>query len=371
MLSCNSNIDNPRYLVDDCCSEKNSSINLNRVLLSSYFKSRIIVIEPTKDNIIGKVNKIIKKDSIIYLLNNNKSIAMFKNNGKYIGNLNKQGHGPNEYNEILDFDVFNKHIFILSYKQINEYDHGGNFLKQISLNFIATKFKCTENGMLFQSSMHDKVLLSTDNNGNIEKTYLKRDLSNRLTRDIPFANISDSELIYQIGYTNDVIIYNYKTLHFSNSQLINKDNSLSHLRYEKLLSIFGEEADRKINRHVFYDGISSYKNYLLFPYLHNDKVNLIVFDMQTDSCFDLAIHQNQYIIDDISYTSPFFLQSLALSQSDDSFLTYVYAYKIKEGISNFSNLYPEYRENESFTNMKKIIGALQDENSPVLIELKL
>lgn len=368
--SCSSNIDNRKYLVDESCS-KMSNNNLNKVLLSSYFKSNIILIEPTKDIVIGKINKIIKKDSIIYFLNDYKSIAIFNKYGKYICNISKQGHGPSEYNEILDFDVFNKHIFILSYKKIYEYDSDGNFIRKINLEFIANKFKYTEHGILFQSSMYDKVLVSTDINGKITNTYLKRDLTNRLTRDIPFTTISDCELLYQIGYSNDIIIYNYKTMHFSNSKIIKKSNALSHHGYEKLLALFGDEADRKINRHVYFDGISCYQNYLLFPYINNDKVNLIVFDMLSKNYLDLSINKDHNIIDDISFTDPFFLQNLALTDSDDSFLTYVYAHKIKEGIRNFSALFPEYSKNENYLHMMNIIGMIQDDNSPILIELKL
>ena len=61
----------------------------------------------TADNcLVGRIEKMVIQDGKIYLQDKaQKAIIIFNENGKFIHKLNKQGGGPDEYRNILDFDV--------------------------------------------------------------------------------------------------------------------------------------------------------------------------------------------------------------------------------------------------------------------------
>jgi hypothetical protein len=74
----------------------------------------------------------------------------------------------------------------------------------------------------------------------------------------------------------------------------------------------------------------------------------------------------QKSIDDVTFTSPFFMQYSFLSDSKDSFITYVAPQDISEGLKENSS----YKDTENYQKLTAILenmGDLDDAN-PMLIE---
>lgn len=79
-------------------------------------KAKIVSLE-TKNYIVGNPEKIIKDDSLYYILDNrySKCIYLFNTKGKEAGVFKKVGQGNNEYLDIKDFDLDNEQIVLLCF----------------------------------------------------------------------------------------------------------------------------------------------------------------------------------------------------------------------------------------------------------------
>ena len=106
LLACKANLkkDQENILVPTILKqeEPNSKIKLSEIITDHY---RIIPLETKKECLIGSINKIVKSDSIFYVLSNESKIQTFSYEGKYLSTLEKIGRGPEEYTYIGDFDV--------------------------------------------------------------------------------------------------------------------------------------------------------------------------------------------------------------------------------------------------------------------------
>lgn len=71
--------------------ESNSKIKLSEIITKHY---RVIPLETQKTSLVGSINKIIKQDSIFYVLSNERKIQTFNFEGKYLSTLDKMGRGP-------------------------------------------------------------------------------------------------------------------------------------------------------------------------------------------------------------------------------------------------------------------------------------
>ena len=85
----------------------------------------IIKLETHEECIIGRITKILYKNERFFIFDRaSQAIYVFNKNGNYERKLSKQGYGPNEYQEIRDFDINERgDIRILTHTSINTYDN--------------------------------------------------------------------------------------------------------------------------------------------------------------------------------------------------------------------------------------------------------
>jgi hypothetical protein len=85
----------------------------------------IIKLETHEECIIGRITKILYKNERFFIFDRaSQAIYVFNKNGSYEKKLSKQGYGPNEYQEIRDFDINERgDIRILTHSSINTYDN--------------------------------------------------------------------------------------------------------------------------------------------------------------------------------------------------------------------------------------------------------
>jgi hypothetical protein len=112
--------------------------NEQRMKLSSIFsKVKTIILETTKESVIGRVQSLQVFDDRIFIMDNRAqgTVLMFDINGKFIHKIGNLGAGPGEYMYATDFtiDPVKKEIYILySNFHINRYTIDGKFINKIS-----------------------------------------------------------------------------------------------------------------------------------------------------------------------------------------------------------------------------------------------
>lgn len=133
---------NPNLYIADI---DNASMQ-NRILFSDIFKEmQTIVLEASKEAIIGTINKIKVTNDMIFILDGKrpKSLKVFSLSGKFIREIGIWGRAPGEYTSLSDFtlDTVNKIIYTMdpTLQKIYKYDlNTGEFLGDYKLNGAKT-----------------------------------------------------------------------------------------------------------------------------------------------------------------------------------------------------------------------------------------
>jgi hypothetical protein len=73
----------------------------------------MVVLETSDDCLIGNIDKLIYRNNIYYLLDNNgNTVFLFDSKGKFISKLHKKGTGPDEYSQLGAFCIVGKNIWV-------------------------------------------------------------------------------------------------------------------------------------------------------------------------------------------------------------------------------------------------------------------
>lgn len=211
------------------CNSENKSIDFlqvdvkledNTIHLSDIFSSvEIVPLQTTDLSLITDGAQLKFSDQFIFI-ESNKSIKLFDYEGNFVKNIDRKGNGVGEYLGISDFyvDDNSKKIEVLDKRQkkILQYNHNGDYLSEIPLNFWAVKFTRDTNKDLFVYSGNER-----DNNNaykfnifdNEGKSYRFYGIDEKKSK---FLNILNLEHFYKSGDEmlffepfNDTI-YNFK-----------------------------------------------------------------------------------------------------------------------------------------------------------------
>ncbi len=128
---------------------------IDGLILRSFFLE-----ETSHDYMISSADKIVIKDSIIYILDRSqRKIVSFDMNGRPLSFLARRGRGPLEYLQISDFDVDdNGSIFVLDGQKdkVFEYDKTGSLVFSSEIPFEASFIKLLKDkGFAFGVSAWD------------------------------------------------------------------------------------------------------------------------------------------------------------------------------------------------------------------------
>ena len=84
-----------------------------KVKLSEFASGSLIVL-PTSDSLLlNEINRIYIKDNFVYLADPS-SLYRFSESGECLGCISRQGNGPEEYNNISDFQIDGEQVWIMS-----------------------------------------------------------------------------------------------------------------------------------------------------------------------------------------------------------------------------------------------------------------
>jgi len=234
----------------------------------------LIYLDEPDGMMLGVVNKIMKQDSTYYLLDSNKSKAIYayNSNGNYISRFYSLGGGPREYFLILDFDVdyTNDEIALLcSPSKIIFTDLQLSFKREVPLgNNYYERISITKDD-IFVFSYSGEVVERYNRGGELlNKTIVKNNLSKGnvfFPQDV-FYKISDKHFMQSPG---DDIIYIERDGIWVKYRSIDYDNKVSS---EKLYSQKKEEditfKEKLSNPVPYIKSIFEYKQetYILYLY---------------------------------------------------------------------------------------------------------
>lgn len=154
VISCNSGNKSIDFLQVDVKLEDNT------IHLSDIFSSvEIVPLQTTDLSLITDGAQLKFSDQFIFI-ESNKSIKLFDYEGNFVKNIDRKGNGAGEYLGISDFyvDDNSKKIEVLDKRQkkILQYNHNGDYLSEIPLNFWAVKFTRDTNKDLFVYSGNER-----------------------------------------------------------------------------------------------------------------------------------------------------------------------------------------------------------------------
>lgn len=362
-----------------CCKEKqqfsNESVtSLKSVAskpqqISSMLQSfKVIQLETTDQSLIGgHIGKIKKIANKYFISSDKKELLVFDSTGLFIKKIGKIGQGPGEYSSISDYDVFeNGNIAILDINKLLLYDKYGIYIKTVPLDITGFNIKIiNEDRILLYSSGEKYVIYEFNMSGRIINKKIESLQSTRLGRNIAFTIYGHNKIITQIGHSNDFVFYNCDNNEFSFSKLLS-DNILTASREEDLIKNNGLRYLNTLPDLKFIDGVAGCNTHLLFACgSTNDDFSAQILNVD-EKKIQHVISKND--INDITFTSPFFMEYACLAEAKDCFITYVYHDDIHTGLKEHNEFSenPNYRKFEEFYSNKNE-KEIQEKN-PLLVE---
>ncbi|OFZ11337.1 MAG: hypothetical protein A2465_09420 [Bacteroidetes bacterium RIFOXYC2_FULL_39_11] len=95
-----------------------------------------IPLETNSESVVGKIfaHRIFYEKRFFYLMEQNRSIIIHDNDGKYFNKINKLGRGPQEYDGVSDIniDLITGNLHIMTQNRILEYSINGDFIRIVN-----------------------------------------------------------------------------------------------------------------------------------------------------------------------------------------------------------------------------------------------
>ena len=302
---------------------QSKEIDLSKV----FVNSRIIPLETNQNSIIGGFSmKTIKRNSHFFIQSTN-DVVIFNAKGEFISRLSKVGSGPEEYPDLLDFDVVDPlgEIWISSNKGIKRYDFPSlEFKGNIDVPFAARRFKYINDSTVIAKTSEDITYCIFDIEGKTKKSFYEKNIANSANKPLGFIKIGNL-IVSQLEDTNSAICFDVETNEFSIRHLIAQNDRISspetNSEYMEKYGYFD------MSKHVEEDfiGISALrtvKDLVMVTLSYPDKSRkLAVADKKSFRLFPYSPSEVNTLLDNLTTVEdPLFLSTLITGESDDSFL---------------------------------------------------
>ena len=130
-----------------------------------------IPLETNSEAVVGKIyaHRIFYEKGFFYLMEQNRSIIIHDNDGKYFNRINKFGRGPQEYDGVsdIDIDLRTGNLHIMTHNRILEYSVNGDFKGVVNFgnnDYLSKQplcnFRKTENYFFLLSGVNNKYIHS-------------------------------------------------------------------------------------------------------------------------------------------------------------------------------------------------------------------
>ncbi|NGP87737.1 6-bladed beta-propeller [Fodinibius halophilus] len=141
-------------------------------------------------------------------------LKKFTRDGKYIGSYGKEGRGPGEFQQLMDFDQRGDSIYVLDSRKMELM-----FFDKKSSSFITShkvkshpyRFATLGNRFVIERSMEEKLFSSTDLQGNIQHQFgqfIESQTQNGLSVSGNIETISDTGFVFSPSYASYLYYFN-------------------------------------------------------------------------------------------------------------------------------------------------------------------
>ena len=149
-----------------------------------------VVLETTKEALIGRISKIKITEDRIYVMDD--AIFCFDRKGHYINKFDRKGKGPNEYRGLSDFDIKDSVVVVEAYKRFFKLDKNLNLTETIKVPWNkrypnGSKVLLLDNDMVVFQLRHSTYRYSFFDMG---KKRFVSDVSKSMGKGDHFANLS-------------------------------------------------------------------------------------------------------------------------------------------------------------------------------------
>lgn len=367
------------FLFASCKKGENESVSEKRIhitqhneaselLYSDVFENEnvnIIYLETNDSVLIKRITKLEYFNNHIYVLDTGtQSVFCFDKTGKFIWKINDLGGAPNEYSQLVDFDIDRhaKKIYLFSrLEKILIYDLNGEFIEQqpFYLNAISA------------SVQNDNIYLYTGNLKYSEGSDLaafslliKNNLTNKMTGKIPLKNDEIQNAIYIFETSNAFYKIKDETrffMPFSNNIYSVKGDSV----YIKYTFDFGKYnipenyfkdysvEDLKNSKYMY--GLNSYwenDRYCAFGVNYNQKnYRNIIYSKKEDKIY-FSFN------DDLTKCFP-----TILFANDD----FIVGYRdVSDLIGEYEYMKTQERKNNQKNTLENILSSVSEDSNPVV-----
>lgn len=362
-LSCSDN--KPALPITEIIIDSKNEVDISRSLTTDYFKSRRLVkLETTDESLITRINRLIVYDNKYYIFDQqNKSVFIFDESGKYISKINNIGKGPGEYIQLTDFtiDTKNKQIILLCDipSCLIYYDLDGKYLNQkkneklihyisagqnsiFFVNFLITyneNYIVIQNGSKYSEFLPVEDYIKNKDFYSIHPNIIRSDYTY-------FFKVYDN-LVYEL--TDDNVVPKYKIL-FGNKAVdrsIINDNQL-----EKIMDISSKED--LICRIDEFRECENYLTFGMYPYS-----KIVIYNKNEKVCRLFSEFYDPetglYLYSNIAHDGPG--DEMMFLVDPTSFVTNVLHIKNPK----------EAAQNKTYIRFKEEAEKLKDTDNPVLM----
>lgn len=282
-------------------------------LFSQSYK--LVPLETNDTCLIGQIDKIKKFKNHYYIASSGNSLFHFDEQGNFISALTQKGAGPEEFIRIEDFEVYEVNgkteIWISDNQSIKSFDaFNGQFLYKKSFPFTIYKFKRLNNShILLVTGQNEYILTLVDENCQVLKQYLKKEIPYLMFRPVQFPQYKDSYL-FQLGLANEFVSFNPQTETFNQGHYTSNPNYLS---TDELLEMFNSKGTDFIRS-------ANQMNYLCNFYGLKDKIWI---HSNVGGTNYLSKIESGKMITSTQFSYGDILATAFTGESDDSILLYI------------------------------------------------
>lgn len=124
-----------------------SNTRISQQFDSLFSYSRHLILQAKDSSMIGRINKVLIDDDLLYVMSDQAKITVFSDNGDYVRSFFHIGQGPGEYVSLYDFDVKDSIVYLLAGNSILKYSTSDVYKGSVSLRNSALGLAVLRNGI--------------------------------------------------------------------------------------------------------------------------------------------------------------------------------------------------------------------------------
>ena len=337
-----------------------------------------IPLETSNTSLIKHTGKIIVSDSDIYVENYLMAILRFAKDGKLKNHIGKQGRGPGEFNNTIDFavDSLLGQVFILngnrSNPKINVYTLSGDFIE----SFLIPKH------IRHIARLNDMILgYRTNTKGIIDSSFVLINYSGHTIKEFP-NRLPFNEVEVPRGFLNEILQYNYNKKLYTKELCSDTVFVFENLNFKPAYIL---DFGKKLLSPEVRGGMNSFEDLIQVSTQYCITRNLFETNkfIYTDfSCEEhhyafisyknkkecLLLNMDKGIENDIDGGPNIWLKT---AQDDSTIICWINAFELKQYVHSdeFKNSAPKYPEKKK--ELEQLANSLNENDNPVLILVKL